>query len=217
MVWRFQYYSCLSVHRHHSASVPRNALSPRWSLDRFRNCCPRRRVQLRRRTSSSSSTICALSHPRIACSTSTAPASILSPLPCSASCMQMLALTSRPVHFLTPFRSRRCSGWYSAVATAFRHGMRCLHSLASCCGERSMVLSTLPHQSFPLRHHRAPARPHSIRCRPTSVQSIHFHASNLRLSFLCPVSSAIPHPVPPLTCALRTRALPLSLPSYPCP
>ena len=65
MVWRFQYYSCLSVHRHHSASVPRNALSPRWSLDCFRNCCPRRRVQLRRRTSPSSSTTCALSYPRI--------------------------------------------------------------------------------------------------------------------------------------------------------
>ena len=47
--------------------------------------------------------------------------------------------------------------------------------LASCCGERSMVLSTFPHQSFPPHHHRALTRPHSIRRRPTSVQSIHFH------------------------------------------
>ena len=100
MVWRFQYYSCLSVHRHHSASVPRNALSPRWSLDCFRNCCPRRRVQLYRRTASSSSTTRALSHPRLACSTSTAPVSILSPLPRSASCMQMPAFTSRRSHLL---------------------------------------------------------------------------------------------------------------------
>ena len=124
MVWRFQYYSCVSVRRHHSASVPRNALSPRWSLDRFRNCCPRRRVQLRRRTSSSSSTIGALSHPRIACSTSTAPASILSPLPCSASCMQMLALTSRHVHFLTSFLLFHVSLLFLGLGQALLENLR---------------------------------------------------------------------------------------------
>ena len=217
MVWRFQYYSCVFVYRHHSASVPRNALSPRWSHDCFRNRWPRRRVQLRRRTSPSSSTTCALSYPRITCSTITASASLLSPLPCSASCMQMFALTSRYVHVLTPSRSRRCSGWYSAVATALRHGTRCLHSLASCCGERSLVLSTFLHESFPPHHPRALIHPHSTRCRPTSVQSTPFHASNFRLSLLCPVSSAIPHPEPPLIRAPRTRALPPSLPSCPRP
>ena len=181
MVWRFQYYSCLSVHRHHSASVPQNALSPRWSLDCFRNCCPRWRVQLHRRTASSSSTTRALSHPQLARSTSTAPVSTFSPLSRSASCMQMPVFTSRRSHLLTSFRSRRCSGRYSAVTTALRHGLCCMHSLASCCGERSLVLSTFLHESFPPHHHRALIRPHSIRCRPTSVQSIPFHASNLLL------------------------------------
>ena len=191
MVWRFQ-YSCLSVHRHHSASVPQNALSPRWSLDCFRNCCPRRRVQLHRRTASPSSTTPALSHPRLACSTSPALVSTHSPPPRSASCMQMPAFTSRRSHLLTSFRSRRCSGRYSAVTTALRHGLCCMHSLASCCGERSMVLSIRPHQSLPPRHHRAPAHPHSIPRRPTSVRSTRFHSPDLRLSFLFPVSSVIP-------------------------
>ena len=83
----------------------------------------------------------------------------------------------------------------------------------ACCGERSLVLSTFLHESFPPHHPRALIHPHSTRCRPTSVQSTPFHASNFRLSFLCPVSSAIPHPEPPLIRAPRTRALPLSLPS----
>ena len=87
----------------------------------------------------------------------------------------------------------------------------------ACCGERSLVLSTFPHESFPPHHLRALIPPHSTRCRPTSVQSTPFHASNFHLSLLCPVSSAIPHPEPPLIRAPRTRALPLSLPSCPRP
>ena len=60
----------------------------------------------------------------------------------------------------------------------------------ACCGERSLVLSTFPHESFPPHHLPALFLPHSIRCCPPSVQSTRFHASSFHVSCLCSASSA---------------------------